>query len=119
LISSQALEIVKQAKVAQILGSGEAGDKRRSSTGKERTSRRGSRESLESMQYEGEEVSTLTMVIYQVSFSAGWSIVCGIRKALRAAPFPSIWSLYVLDESTVLFVERYSLFIWTETTTHT
>jgi hypothetical protein len=117
LISSQALEIVKQAKVAQILGGGEAGDKRRSSTGKERTSRRGSRESLESMQYEGEEVSTLTMVICQVSlFSAGWSIVCGIRKALRAAPFPSIWSLYVLDESAVLFVERYSFFIWTETT---
>lgn len=50
----EALEIVKQAKVSQIL-SAEAGDKRRSSGGKERTSRRGSRESLESMQYEGEE----------------------------------------------------------------
>jgi hypothetical protein len=65
VIFFQALEIVKQAKVAQILG-GEAGDKRRSSTGKERTSRRGSRESLESMQYEGEEVSTLAMVICHV-----------------------------------------------------
>ncbi|XP_069674080.1 kinesin light chain isoform X1 [Periplaneta americana] len=54
----EALEIVKQAKVAQILG-GESGDKRRSSAGKERTSRRGSRESLESMQYEGEEYGKL------------------------------------------------------------
>jgi hypothetical protein len=63
--SFQALEIVKQAKVAQILG-GEAGDKRRSSAGKERTNRRGSRESLESVPYEGEEVSTLTAVISHV-----------------------------------------------------
>lgn len=54
----EALEIVKQAKVSQIL-SAEAGDKRRSSGGKERTSRRGSRESLESMQYEGEEYGKL------------------------------------------------------------
>lgn len=45
----QALDIVKQAKVAQILGSGGSGDGKRSVRG----SRLGSRESLESMQYEG------------------------------------------------------------------
>lgn len=47
----QALDIVKQAKVAQILGG--SGDTRRSI----RSGRLGSRESLESMQYEaGDEV---------------------------------------------------------------
>ncbi|XP_075233744.1 kinesin light chain isoform X6 [Lycorma delicatula] len=45
----EALDIVKQAKVAQILGSGGAGDAKRSGV---RGSRLGSRESLESMQYE-------------------------------------------------------------------
>lgn len=51
--SSQALDIVKQAKVASILGEG---DRRKSSGGKEKPSRRGSRESLD-MAYDGEEVS--------------------------------------------------------------
>ncbi|XP_046981684.1 kinesin light chain isoform X2 [Schistocerca americana] len=52
----EGLDFVKQAKVAQILS--ESGERRRSgSSGKERNSRRGSRESLDSMQYEtGEEL---------------------------------------------------------------
>ncbi|XP_063217863.1 kinesin light chain isoform X3 [Bacillus rossius redtenbacheri] len=53
----EALDIVKQAKVSQILS--ETPDKRRGSGGKERASRRGSRESLESMQYETEEYGKL------------------------------------------------------------
>ncbi|XP_075233738.1 kinesin light chain isoform X2 [Lycorma delicatula] len=53
----EALDIVKQAKVAQILGSGGAGDAKRSGV---RGSRLGSRESLESMQYEaGDEYGLL------------------------------------------------------------
>lgn len=50
---TQALDIVKQAKVASILGEG---DRRKSGSGKEKPSRRGSRESLD-MTYDGEEVS--------------------------------------------------------------
>lgn len=53
------MQIVKQAKVSQILGvsgGGESADKRRGSAGKEKSSRRGSRESLDSMHYETEEV---------------------------------------------------------------
>lgn len=49
----QALDIVKQSKVASIIGEG---DRRKASGGKDKTSRRGSRESLE-MAYDGEEVS--------------------------------------------------------------
>ncbi|XP_046382774.1 kinesin light chain isoform X4 [Ischnura elegans] len=54
----EALDIVKQAKVAQILGSETIAEKRRSSgasTGTKDRSRRGSRESLESVQYDGGE----------------------------------------------------------------
>lgn len=50
----QALDIVKQAKVASILGEG---DRRKSGAGKEKPSCRGSRESLD-MSYDGEEVSS-------------------------------------------------------------
>lgn len=63
----QGLDIVKQAKVVQLLN--ESGDKRRgSSSGKERASRRGSRESLESMQYEGEEVSETVSLLWTLSY---------------------------------------------------
>ncbi|XP_044730827.1 kinesin light chain isoform X2 [Chrysoperla carnea] len=54
----QALDIVKQAKVAQILGNSADGEKRRqssTSSSKDKHSRRGSRESIDSMQYDGEE----------------------------------------------------------------
>lgn len=59
--TTQALDIVKQAKVASILADG---DRRKcssttGSTGKEKPSRRGSRESLD-MTYDGEEVSKNT-----------------------------------------------------------
>lgn len=52
---AQALDIVKQAKVATILGDTE---RRKPSSGKDKTSRRGSRESLD-MTYDAEDVSTV------------------------------------------------------------
>lgn len=68
----QALEIVKQAKVAQILGASSEGDKRRqssSSSVKDKHSRRGSRESIDSMQYDGDEVSLeIIILILNMSF---------------------------------------------------
>lgn len=60
--NTQALDIVKQAKVASILADGDRRKSNTSSTtggssGKEKPSRRGSRESLD-MTYDGEEVSS-------------------------------------------------------------
>ncbi|XP_034254514.1 kinesin light chain isoform X1 [Thrips palmi] len=60
----EALDIVKQTKVAQVLSTigaetsmSSSAEKRRSSSGRERSSRRGSRESLESMPSEASEES--------------------------------------------------------------
>lgn len=65
MLLAQALDIVKQAKVATILGDS---DRRKPSTGKDKTSRRGSRESLD-MTYDGEDVSitqTVCVIMYLV-----------------------------------------------------